>query len=174
MISKRWRVRLAYTAMSLFVAWHTLAMVVAPAPDNSVIVQAIRLLLQPYLTLFYLDNKWGFYAPDIDPGKQFRYVIEDSAGQRHTFVPADELSWLHPGYWWFSQWYVAIMDSPNVYGDFATAWFCRKHALLHPVSITMLGIQGKDFWPDDYLSGKQRMDPEFLTVNTLITAECPR
>ena len=51
MIRTQWRDRLIYLAMSAFVAWHTLAMVIAPAPDNSVIVQSLRGLFQPYLTL---------------------------------------------------------------------------------------------------------------------------
>ncbi|HSP49495.1 MAG TPA: hypothetical protein VLN61_04780 [Pseudolabrys sp.] len=158
--------------MSLFLAWHTLAMAVAPAPDSSVIVQSLRPLLQPYLTLFYLDNNWGFYAPTIDLGQQFRYVIEDGAGQRHAFVPTDERNWFLPDYWWFWQWYTAIMNSPTVFGDFATAWLCQKYASLHPVSVTLLGIEEKYFSREDYLNGKHPMDSEFVTVNTLTTAEC--
>lgn len=173
MISRQWRERLIYTAMSVFVAWHTLAIVVAPAPDGSAIAQALRPMLHPYLTLFYLDSKWGFYAPGVDRGRQFRYVIEDAAGKRHTFEPIDELSWFHPAYWWFSAWYVAIMDTPEIHGDFAAALFCRKHASLHPISITLLGIQQEDFSREDLLSGKHPMDSDFITVNTLTTVECP-
>lgn len=98
MISKQWRERLTYTAMSLFVAWHTLAMLVAPAPESSEIVQKLRPLLQPYLTLFFLDNNWGFYAPGIGPGREFRYVVKDGTGHSHTFVPAAERNWFFPAY----------------------------------------------------------------------------
>jgi hypothetical protein len=172
MISKRWRERLTHAAMSVFVAWHTLAMVVAPAPDTSVMVQSIRPLLQPYLTLLYLDHDWSFYAPDIHQAEQFRYVVTDGAAQRHTFVPTDELSWFRPAYWWFWQWYVAIKSSPDVYGEFAAAWLCRKHASLQPVSITLLGVDEQVLSRADYLSGKQPDDPDFVTVNTLTTAAC--
>ena len=80
MISKQWRKRLTYMAMSVFVGWHTLALVVAPAPDSSAIAQSFRRLFHPYLTLFSLDNKWDFYAPDVGKGRQFRYDIEDAPG----------------------------------------------------------------------------------------------
>jgi hypothetical protein len=54
MISKQWRERLGYAAMSVFVGWHTLAMVVAPAPEESALVKSLHGLLQPYLALFNL------------------------------------------------------------------------------------------------------------------------
>src|SRR5215472_18059786 len=72
MIRTQWRDRLIYLAMSGFVAWHTLAMVLAPAPDNSVIAQSLRGLMQPYLTLFSLDNLWDFFAPTV--GKDLNFA----------------------------------------------------------------------------------------------------
>lgn len=60
--ASRWRERLVYSAMSLLVAWHTLAMVVAVSPD-SVITGAARALVYPYVILLNLDNYWGFFAP---------------------------------------------------------------------------------------------------------------
>ena len=92
MISKHWRERLTYAAMSMFVAWHTLAMVVAPAPEDSITAGSLRRLLDSYLTLFYLDDKWDFFAPSVDRGKQFRYVVEDASGTRHSFVPLEEMN----------------------------------------------------------------------------------
>ena len=63
MTAKVWRERVTYTAMSLFVAWHTLAMVVAPAPSTSDLIKGLRIVLDPYLHFFKLDNEWGFFAP---------------------------------------------------------------------------------------------------------------
>ena len=173
MISKQWRERLTYAAMSAFVTWHTLALVVAPAPDSSVIVRSLRGLLQPYLTLFRIDNQWSFYAPDINRGHQLRYVVEDAAGKRYTFVPTDELNWFHPSYWWFWAWYDAIAESSETYGEAFAASFCQRHASLHPIAITLLDFQQKDFSPADYLSGKHPLDPEFVTENTLMRVTCP-
>ncbi len=172
MSSQQWRRRLTYLAMSVFVGWHTLAMAIAPAPENSMTEQ-LRVLLQPYLTLFSLDTKWDFFAPDTGKKNQFRYVIRDGAGKEQTFVPADELNRFSPTFSWFRLWYVTIMDSPEVHGDSIAAFFCRKHAALRPASITLLEIQEGEFWPADHLNGKHPLDSEFVTVNTLKSVKCP-
>ena len=159
--------------MSLFVVWHTLAMVVAPAPDSSVMAQSLRKLLHPYLALFRLDNKWDFYAPNVGKGHQFRYVIEDAAGARRTFMPTDDLSWYHPAHWWFRAWYDAIVASPEIHSDSVAVRLCRQHAALHPVAITLLNLEEKNFSPADHMSGKNPLDSEFVTVNTLKRVKCP-
>ncbi|HSP51173.1 MAG TPA: hypothetical protein VLN61_13545 [Pseudolabrys sp.] len=176
MILNAWRQRLTYTVMSVFVAWHSLAIVVAPAPESSVTVKGLRILLQPYLTLLRLDNAWNFFAPtvgNIFTFRQFRYVIEDKAGEKLTFIPGAEFSGLNPSYFWFRAWHGAIIDNPEDYADIAAALYCRKHASLHPVSITLLEIQAKYFTQNDFLAGKQRWDPEFVTMNTIEHVKCP-
>lgn len=172
MISKRWRERLTYTAMSLFVVWHTLAVVVAPTPESGV-AQSLRGLLQPYLTLFWLDNSWDFFAPDIGTGSKLRYVIEDSAGKSYAFVPIDEISWYHPMYRRIIYWFDAIIEEPDSYADRAAELFCRKHAALRPVSISLIQVQEMEFTPQDHLSGKHPLDPEFVTETTLKHVACP-
>jgi hypothetical protein len=171
MVSKQWRERLSYTAMSVFLGWHTLAMVIAPAPQASETVQALRLLLDPYLTLFELDHTWQFFSPDVARGDQLRYVIKDASGQSHTFVPSAKWRWFHPG---ILGWDESILDDPNVYGHSLAAFFCREHASLGPVSISLLKVEEKDFTPADHLNGKHPLDPEFITVRTLKRFKCPR
>jgi hypothetical protein len=173
MIWKQWRGRLTYTAMSVFVAWHTLAIVVSPAPDGSAMAQSLRNLLHPYMAVLRLDNRWDFYAPEVGKGRQFRYDIEDASAHRYSFVPTDELSWYHPDYWWFRAWYDAIMDYPETYADHFAALLCRKHAALHPTSIDLLMLQVGEFSADDHLSGKRPLDSEFVTVTTLKHEKCP-
>jgi hypothetical protein len=170
---RQWRERLTYTAMSVFVAWHTFALVIAPVPQSSMIAQALRPLLHPYLTFFSLDNNWDFYAPDVPPGRQFRYEIVDASGNRHSFRPTDDLSWLHPNYWWFRGWYDGVMDYPETYADQFAAVLCRKHAALHPTSIDFLMLEVGDFSADDHLSGKQPLDSEFVTETTVKQVTCP-
>jgi hypothetical protein len=173
MISKPWRERLTYTAMSVIVTWHAAAMLFAPAPDNSVIAIALRPVFQPYLSLFRLDNTWDFFAPSVENGAELRYVIEDSRGMRRTFAPTRELSWYHPSYFWYRSWYYAIMDETDTYGEGGAAFFCRKHAALRPVSITFAEYQQSDFAPEDHLAGKLPTDPEFVTVKVLKRVPCP-
>lgn len=177
MLSRQWRERLTYAAMSMFVGWHTLAMVVAPASDASELVQPFRAALNPYLSLFELDHQsdqWGFFAPDPGRGDQLRYVIEDASGKGHIFVPSDKLSWLLPTYNWFRQWYGIILDAPTEYGKPFAVSFCREHASLRPVSVTFLRVLEGDFKPADHLNGKHPLDPEFATVSAVGQFNCPR
>ena len=173
MNSDVWQKRLLYVVLSLFLAWHTVAIAIAPAPDASEAVQSLRAVFDPYLTLFRLNNKWDFYAPEIGKGHQLRYTIEDAAGQRQAFVPAEELSWWSPTYWWFRAWYDTIISAPQDHGDYAAAFFCRKHAALRPVWITLLKLDEEEFSPADHLKGKHPLDPEFISVSTLKRIRCP-
>jgi hypothetical protein len=172
MISQQWRKSLTYAAMSAFVAWHTVAIVLGPAPDASGTAKALRVAFQPYLSLFRLDNQWDFFAPNVGRGFQLRYIVEDSDGNHHPFVPDRALSHLHPSFFWFRSWYAAIIDESATYADSAAAFFCRKHAALHPVSIILLDAEMKDFTPADQLSGKNPLDPEFVTVSTVKKVAC--
>ncbi len=165
-------VRLAFAAMSLLVIWHTLAMAIASAPE-SMITTSARLLYHPYLTLFRLDNNWGFFAPTVELGGQFRYIVEDAAGQRHTFVPAEKLSRFLPTSIWFKDRYKDILEAIETHGQAAAAAFCLEHAALHPVAITFVELEQKDFSPADRLSGKHPLDPEFVDERTLEAIRCP-
>lgn len=164
---------LIYTGMSLLLVWHSVAIVVGASPD-SVITRAANSLFEPYLSLFRLQSEWGFYAPYVRVEPEFRYVVEDASAQRHTFVPADKLSRYLPTDIWVKDWYIHVMDNPEAYSEFVAAYLCREHAPLHPVSITLLEIDQKEFSPQDQLSGKHPFDPEFLENRTLATVQCPK
>ena len=172
MIWSSWRPRLTYLVMSAFVAWHTLAMVIAPAPDSSVLVGTLRAALQPYLTLFKLDNPWNFFAPVIG-GTELQYSVEDAAGARHIFKPTEQASWFHPAYLWLRDWHYNIIDHPELFADRAGALLCHEHAALHPVSITFVQREHSGFKPEDWLNGKRPQDPEFTRETTVQTVQCP-
>jgi hypothetical protein len=172
MISKQWRQRLIYAAMSVFVGWHTLAMLVAPAPEESDLVTFLRGTLKPYLTFFQLDNHWDFFAPDIG-NSVFRYVLTDSTGVDHTFTPMSNWSWFSPTSIWFHDWYDAVMKEPDVYGDTFARFICREHAELKPVSIVLQAADEQDFWPEDLLNGKHPSDPEFVQMQPIENLACP-
>ncbi len=158
--------------MSLLLVWHCVAIVVAAAPD-SVITRSASSLFGPYLSLFRLQNEWSFYAPDVRVEPEFRYVVEDASGQQHTFVPVDKLSRYLPTDIWVKDWYIHVMDNPDTYSEFVAAYLCREHASLHPISITLLEFDQKDFSPQDQLNGKHPFDQQFLDKKTLATVQCP-
>ena len=172
MISQQWRARLTYTAMSAVLAWHTAATVIAPAPDVSDLINALRMPFRPYLVFFRLDNTWDFFAPNVGHAPQFRYIVEDNRGNHHPFMPAKDLNWFHPSFFWANSWYGAIMDAPELYADPAGAVFCQKHASLHPVSVIFMQAETDDFTPKDQLKGKTPLDPEFVTVSTVKRVAC--
>jgi hypothetical protein len=170
--SKQWRERLTYTAMSAFLAWHTIAMVIAPAPDDGKLPQSLRAVFQPYLSLLRLDNRWDFFAPNVGRNSVLRYIIRDASGQDHVFVPSRRLNWFHPSYIWFEDWYGALLEYPDVYGEEFGKLLCKEHAALNPVSIVFQDMAEQDFSPEDRLAGKHPLDPEFVKVTTVQTVKC--
>jgi hypothetical protein len=166
-----WRGLLTYAAMSLLVTWHTFAMVVAAAP-HSMITDAARSLINPYLVLLNLDNHWDFFD-EVGTSQQFRYVVEDAAGQKHLFIPTDSLNRLGPNSIWLADHYREVMNAVDLHGDATAAQLCRDHAALRPVAVTLLEVMAKPFHYQDRRSGKHPLDPEFVTVNALKTVPCP-
>lgn len=171
----QWRNRLTYLVMSLVVGWHSFAIVVAPAPENSPMVRSLYLLLQPYLSIFRLGSQWGFFAPDVGKHALFRYVVEDAAGKQHTFEPTEESTWSIPRYvMWreFKYFFDTVMEAPEAHAQATAALLCRKHASLDPLSVSLLRVQELDFWPEHHLQGHRTLDPDFVTVNTFARVKC--
>ena len=56
MVWKELRERLVFMVMSAFVVWHTIGMMIAPGADNSMLVQELRGVYEPYLSLFRLTT----------------------------------------------------------------------------------------------------------------------
>lgn len=171
-MSKRARARVTVAAMSALVVWHSLAMMIASAPYSDITVAA-RSVFHPYLTLFRLDNNWGFFAPNVPGGSQFRYIVEDAAGIRHNFIPDEHLSRFRPTSVWFRDYYKTVMESPDSFADSTAAELCREHASLHPITITLLAIEQNEFLPSDRRNGKHPLDNDFVTVTTLKAVRCP-
>ena len=173
-ISSRWRERSIYSALSLFLAWHTVAIMLAPLPQKNMIVQEFRNLFQPYLTLTGTDTTWDFFSP-LSTSYLFQYALEDGSGNQFIFTPIADSSWLTPNHRWNERIFATLISTPTLIGDYFTKRFCREHASLKPVAITLLYLEEKEFWPRDYLLGKQRTtDPQNYTLYPLLRARCPQ
>jgi hypothetical protein len=164
--------RLLYAVGSLFLAWHTVTMILAPVPDRNTIVQSFRDLFQPYLSFFALDTTWDFFSP-IGMGHQFRYTIEDAEGNEHTFIPIADVNWLLPERRWYERAFTELMNDPETYGKYFAALYCRKHAALRPISILLVEMQEQRFARRDYVAGKRPYNPPYLVPNPLMRADCP-
>ncbi len=174
MIRKGWRDWLIYFAMSLFLAWHTVATMLSPVPENNVIVRAFRDLFQSYLTLTGIDTTWDFFSP-LGSSYQFRYAIDDADGNQTIFAPITEVSWLTPNHRWNERIYATLISNPGLMGDYFAKYFCQKQAALKPVEITLFWIEETEFTPQDYFLGKQRTtDPANFAVRPLLRAYCPQ
>jgi len=159
--------------MSAFLAWHTVAMVLSPVPNNNMTVGAFRALFQPYLTFIGLDNSWDFFSP-MGVGYQFLYVITDAGKKEHTFMPIEQFVWFQPTHRWHEKIYDQVMYEPDIYSEYFASSFCRKHAALNPVSIRLLARQEEVYWPEDYLAGRNRFEDDYVIVNVLKQFACQR
>lgn len=167
------RERLVYMVMSAFVVWHAMAIMIAPASDNSALSQSLRRVFNPYLSLFRLNSKWDFYAPNVARGHLLRYTVERADGDPRTFTPTDAWNWHHPGYWWFRAWDDAVIAFPDRYADRAIAALCRRHADLRPTAIALQLVQQQGFAPADHLAGRHPLDAAFVVESILKQAPCP-
>jgi len=172
MAAKAWRQRAIYAAMSAFLAWQSFAILAAPLPEGSAVARALRPILHPYVSLLLLDNHWDFFAPNVEAGYELRYILETADGASRILVPMKKISWFHPYYIWTDQWQDAIIDRPETYADLAAALFCREQASWRPASVTLVKVEQKDFWPQDYLAGKRPFDPDFVTEKVLTRVPC--
>ncbi len=158
--------------MWFLVIWHSLAMIVGVMPDSA-LTSLVRPIFEPYLTLFRLDNGWGFFAPNVEPGVQLRYVIEDASGQKHEITPTDKLNRLDPTWIWMTDRFRMVMFEPDKYGDAFGEALCREHATMHPVSVSLIAVDQKRFWPESWIGGKHPLDPEFIETRTFRVVQCP-
>lgn len=169
-----WWKRLTYLVMSLVVAWHSAAIMLAPLPENSGALRWARSFMNPYLALFRLDNRWSFFAPDVGRQRVFRYIVEDAEGNEHTFEPLNERSWSFPRYVLWRQFkylYDTVMSDPEAFVPVA-ALLCRQHASLKPVAVSFVLVQELEFWAEDYLKGHRPLQPDFVEVVRLTNTSC--
>jgi hypothetical protein len=169
-----WWKSLTYVVMSLVVGWHSVALLISPLPDNSGALRWVRSFMNPYLTVFRLDNKWSFFAPNVGRQSVFRYIVEDAEGKEHTFEPLNEPTWSFPKYTMWRQFkylFDSMVSDPEAYVP-VVALLCRQHASLKPAAVSFVVVEELDFWPDDYLKGHRPLQPDFVKTTRLTNTAC--
>jgi hypothetical protein len=156
---------------SCVVAWHALVLLVAAAPA-ALPLGPLRALVGPYARLLLLEGHWSFFAPDPDPGRLVRYVVEDTDGRRHPFVLTEALDPADPAYWRLAVLYRRIRpEEPSVVASVA-AYLCREHAPLAPRAITLVVLFRAPLRPETYVAGHRPLDPGFLRPLALPAVAC--
>ena len=126
MVWKELRERLVFMAMSAFVVWHAIAIMIAPASDNSVLVQSAAAGVRPLPVAVQARTTNGTSTRRTSAGAiSCATSWKAPTGIARTFTPTDGWSWHHPGYWWFRAWNDAIIASPDLYADRVIATLCR-------------------------------------------------
>jgi hypothetical protein len=79
---QRPKVRLLRGAVSLWLAFHLAAIVIAPAAvaPSSDLIREAKELFQPYLDLFYLDHGYHFFAPEPSESTLLAFMAERADG----------------------------------------------------------------------------------------------
>lgn len=165
--------RLTYAAMSAFVLWQTLVIVVAPAPETSDIVKGIRVVITPYLRLLRQDNEWNFFAWNDGGNSVLAYIVTDAGGTSYTFDAGARLNRFQLSYFWYRDWYQTVLENPDEFGKPFAASFCREQAALSPVSISLIALSEQKYTSQDWLAGKRPLDPEFAETKVLKNFKCP-
>ncbi|HVW38678.1 MAG TPA: hypothetical protein VHB99_15295 [Pirellulales bacterium] len=71
----------AKIAVSLFLAWHLVGLLVWPlSVPQSILGDALRPIYRPYLEAAYLTHGYKFFGPDPGPSHLIRYDVERADG----------------------------------------------------------------------------------------------
>lgn len=162
---------LLWVLASLFLVWHSLVLVVTPAP-SSYLQKIFQDLSWPYVRFFQLESGWGFFAPEPVRGKQLRYVVLDARNRRQEYRLTESLQRLSPSYLRYTTLYGNIHPGRPGLMKSAARYLCRRHAGDLPRSITFIVRHQLLITPEEYEAGKRSLTPEFIRTETLQPISC--
>lgn len=157
------RRRIIVVTQSLFLLWHSLALVVGPAP-GSYSMGKIYPAFKPYLEFLQMDNSWGFFSPEPGPGIVLRYDIEDTSGREYHFKPFEGTDRTGSiGLRRSALGYRLSLD--DSFKESFARLLCRKHANLASVKVRLILIRQKLLSPEAYASGHRPLDEDFIRAD---------
>ena len=158
------RQKILYLIASVFLIWHTFALLIGPAPQ-SYIRDNLLGIYEPYLSVFRLNNAWAFYAPEPDLGGVLNYKVLDNDGNEHQFdIYHDYLDRWSASYFRYNAFFNNIEWNSAEYRRYRKSYIqylCRKHSNLSPKSIALIRIAQIPLSPEDYINGARPLDPDF-------------
>lgn len=163
---------LKYLIASVFVIWHSGALLIAPAPA-SYMFNEVRSWYEPYLSLLNLNNGWAFFAPDPGLGTLVQYIITDDHGKEHRFDFSRQLDRNAARFQRYTSMLETISKNVEPYTESAGLHLCNQHKALHPVQIQFRIYDINIVIPEDYLQGARPLDETNLDLKILEPIRCP-
>ena len=165
--------RRAKLLVSLFLAWHVTAVIVAPlAVDPSRLAEDIWAIFKPYLEACYLNHGYHFFGPEPGPSQLVRYEIELADGQRMEGIfPDKQAHWprlLYHRHFMLSSRMDGDLRSP-VIQEFAHSYARHLHALHAARSVTLYRRTHALPPPEAILEGTGLDDPRWYREDKLTT-----
>lgn len=160
-----------YVLASLFLVWHTLALVIGPAPGSD-LMSRIYPVFVPYLDGFNLNNQWGFFAPDPHAGSLLRYGLETTGGERRALHLTEDLSRGDAGFLRYSSLYLTLARQREPFLQAASNYLCRRHEAEQPLAIQFFAGHQLRLGPEQYRAGARPLQDEYVSVEYFEPIAC--
>ena len=165
-----YRRRLGYLFGSIFLFWHTTAVLMGPWPD-SYLKRQFYAPFQGYLTLFFGENWWAFFAPGALFGLTAEYEVQTPNGLISGPLTL-ALKKSDPNYFRLA----SMWDRTTThYSDYVRSYgryVCLRLKKEHPDQVRFITKAQKQLPMMLYLSGRRPREKEFLNTVELPWMKC--
>ena len=160
---------------SLFLIWHTVAIIfVGPGPDSYLLTK-VKPLFTPYLKLFQLNNYWGFYTAPDDYGKLLSYEIVTGSDTKKHFELTKGLRRSDPVYFRYTASFANFLwgteQADKLLQGFALH-LCAAHSDLAPQSLSFLVDNQTKLSRENYVHGARPLDADRLSREIIGPISC--
>ena len=165
--------RVGYLIGSVFIVWHTLAIVfVAPWPFNNRVQDFLAPFFLPYTNSLRLDETWQFYGPDPGLGTVLRYGVTSAETQKyHRVNLTEDLDRSDPAFYRYTTVFIYTVDYP-AFRTSLLEYLCRKHADLAPATVHLETFRQRPLTREAYLRGDRPLDAAYLRRSDVARVSC--
>jgi len=160
-----------YRIQSLFLAWHTLAILASAAPASH-LMGKVYPLFKPYVNFFRIQNYWGFFSSITQPGAILRYTVENASGRKHEFRLTEDLKRSDPNFFGYHALHYSIQSKEGDYLNGAVRYLYGKHSALAPERIRFTRVNQLLISPQEYVEGHRPMDEGWIETEPLDWVSC--